>query len=60
MYFDPSLRPNAIGKYINHAATGGNVTLFPPLFARGKMRVGFVAKKAISTGEELFYDYGYR
>ena len=30
-------------KYINHAASGANIKLFPPILARGKMRIGFVS-----------------
>ena len=59
-YFDPTMRPNAVGKFINYAAKGANVTLFPPIETRGKMRIGFVALKDIHQGEELFFDYGYR
>ena len=59
-YFDPTMRPNAVGKYINHAAKGANVKLFPPIEARGKMRIGFVSISEIQIGEELFFDYGFR
>ena len=38
-YFDPMMRPNAVGKFINHAARGANVALFPPIEARGKGKV---------------------
>ena len=34
--------------------------LYPPLVARGRMIIGFVAIKDIDEGEELFFDYGYQ
>ena len=40
-YFDPTMHPSALGKYINHTAQGANLKLFPPIEARGRMRVGF-------------------
>ena len=49
-YFDPTMRPNAIGKYINRAAKGSNVT---PIEARGKMRIGFIAMKDITISFSL-------
>ena len=59
-YIDPTMRPNDVGKFINHAAKGAKVTLFPPIETREKMRTGFVALNDIHQGEELFFDYGYR
>ena len=59
-FFDPTRRPKAVGKYINHAAKGANLKMFPPLYTRGRMRVGFMTIKSIDKGEELFWDYGYR
>lgn len=50
--FDPTMRPNAVGKYINHAAKGANLKLFPPIEARGKIRIGFVSITEIEVGEE--------
>lgn len=58
--FDPTKRPNAIAKYINHAAVGVNLKLFPPIQARGKTRIGFVVVKDAEVGEELYWDYGFR
>jgi SET domain-containing protein len=49
-----------MGRYINHAAVGANLRLKPPIQARGKVRIGFVASKDINPGDELFFDYGYR
>ena len=31
-----------------------------PVNIDGQLRIGFVAKCSIKTGEELFYDYGVR
>ena len=31
---DPTKWPNAIGKYINHAARGANLRLYPPVHVR--------------------------
>ena len=59
-YFDPTMRPNGVGKYINHAAKGANLKLFPPIKARGKLRIGFVSIREIHIGDELFFDYGFR
>ena len=59
-FFDPTMRTDAVGKYINHAAKGANIKLFPPIEARGKLRIGFIALTSIAPEEELFFDYGYR
>ena len=48
------------GRYINHAKRGVNCRPYPPLFIRGKYRVGFIALKDIQEGDELFWDYGCR
>ena len=59
-FIDPTHCLNVPGKYINHAAQGANLKLYPPIHARDKTRVGFVYIKDIQKGEELFWDYGYR
>ena len=46
--------------YIHNAAKGANLKIFPPTYARGKMRVGFMCIRSVKVGEELFWDYGYR
>jgi len=59
-FFDATYRVNSIGRYINYAAKGPNFLLRQPIEARGRWRIGFVAKTAISPGDELFWDYGFR
>ena len=58
LYFDPTKRPNAVAKYMNHAAKGANLKLYPPIQARGRMRIGFVSISKIDVDDELFWDYG--
>ena len=53
-FFNPTMRTNAVGKYINHAANGANIKLFPPIEARGKLRIGFISLTSIAPEEELF------
>ena len=55
--FDATERFHHPGRYINHVARGGNVRLSCPFFIRGKWRIGFLALRNISAGEELAYDY---
>ena len=47
-----------MGKYINHAAMGANLKLFPPIEVQGKVWIGFMSIMDIQEGEELFWDYG--
>ena len=60
MFFDATRHMDQFGRYINHVAKGCNVQPHPPLFVRGKWRIGFYATTNISPGEELFWDYGCR
>ena len=46
-------------RYINHSASP-NVRPHPPLFVKGKYRVGFVALHDIEAGTELLWDYGHQ
>lgn len=56
---DPTRNPNCWARYFNHAhPTEANMKLFRPLMVRQKWRVGFIASKEISKGDELLYDYG--
>ena len=48
------------GRYINHASRNNNLTLMKPVVIAGRLRIGFVAKRNIKAGEELYYDYGVR
>ena len=40
------------GRYINHVARRGNVRLSRPLYIWGKWRIGFLAIRDISAGED--------
>lgn len=59
-YFDATNRFLSVGRLINHAARGANLLLKKPMKARGRWRIGFVAKTRITPGQELFWDYGFR
>ena len=61
--FDAGPRINDPGRYINHAAKNGNLQMWPVMIGNPpecRLRIGFVAKKAIAKGDELFFDYGVR
>lgn len=58
--FDATGTINDPGRYINHASRHTNLILMKPVFIEGRLRIGFVAKRHIKAGEELFYDYGVR
>ena len=45
------------GRYRNHAQHP-NAKLTSPLWVRGKWRIGFVATKDITEGDEVVWDYG--
>ena len=55
--FDATYRYNARARLINHSKKNANILLRKPIEIRGKLRIGFVAKRNISKGEELLYDY---
>ena len=59
MHFDGTRRYNQFGIYINHSITP-NIKPFPPVFVRGKHRIGFFSSKPIQKNEELHWDYCYR
>ncbi len=48
IWFDATARMGSFGRFINHAARGGNLILRPPIFARGKVHIGFVAARGRS------------
>ena len=58
-YFDDTRRFNQFCRFINHS-TSPNVKLHPPLFVRGKYRIGFFSLHHISAKTELTWDYADR
>ena len=57
--FDATRRYHQIGRYLNHAQHP-NAELTTPVFARGKLRIGFVAVRDIEVGDEVVWDYEVR
>ena len=51
MFFDATRHMDQFGRYVNHVA---RVQPHPPLFVRGKWRVGFYATTNISPGRSCF------
>jgi len=60
--FDATASINNPGRYINHARRNYNLVKMTPVMIgeppHGTLKIGFVAKRDISCGEELFFDYG--
>ena len=54
--FDATGTINDLGRYINHASRGNNLSLMKPVHIDGQLRIGFVAKAHIKMGEKLFND----
>ena len=51
-------------RYINHASVNYNLILMKPVMVGDppsqRLRIGFVARWGIKTGDELFFNYGIR
>ena len=60
--FDATASINDPGRYINHARKNCNLTLMPAVMIgeppNSQLKIGFVAKRDIEAGEELFWNYG--
>ena len=58
--FDASGSINDPGRYINHASKNYNLQKMPPVMIGDppSLRIGFVAKRDIKYGDELFFHYG--
>ena len=60
--FDAAASINDPRRYINHAGRNCNLTLMQPVMIgeppKSQLKIGFVAKREIGVGEELFFDYG--
>lgn len=62
--FDATATINDPGRYINHASRNANLQLMKPVpIGEGlqrRLRIGFVARREITCGEQLYFDYGIR
>ena len=63
--FDATASINDPGRYINHARRNFNLFKMPPVLigkptttTKDNLKIGFVAKKDIANGDELFFNYG--
>ena len=59
--FDAATSINDPGRYINHACKNYNLVNMSPVMIgeppHANLKIGFVARKDIAYGEELFFDY---
>ena len=58
--FDATRRFSDLGRLINHSPKGFNAKPGRPIHLRGKWRVGLVAVRDITIGDEITDDYGVR
>ena len=60
--FDTAASINDPGRYINHESKNYNLVKMPPVKVgeppKSSLKIGFVARKDIKYGEELFFHYG--
>lgn len=58
--FDASASINDPGRYINHASKNYNLLKMQPVMMGDppSLRIGFVARREIKYGDELFFHYG--
>lgn len=60
--FDATSKLKDPGRYINHASKNYNLNIMKPVMVgkppNNRLRIGFLARKPIKKGEELFFDYG--
>ena len=56
-FYDATRRYNQMGRYMNHSRRP-NIRPYPPLFVRGKSRIGMYSINDIKKNEELLWDYG--
>ena len=55
-YFDVTRWYNQFGCYVNHS-TAPNIRPHPPVFIRGKYRLGFTSTVDIPSDDEVVSDY---
>ena len=56
MWWYPTQYYNQVGHYLDHAQSS-NTALTPPIWAKGKWRIGLVAVRDIQKGDDVVRDY---